>query len=296
MPDSRDTKPMTRENDARLYFVLCADDFALSHGVSRGILAALEAGRLNATSVMTTRPGWPSDAALLRPFHTKADIGLHLNLTLGCPLGAMRFFAPSGQLPQIQRVVAAARWHALPEAEIRREIGRQLDEFEAHLGAPPAFVDGHQHVQILPQIRHWLFDCLEQRGLVGKVWLRNSGDRPRRILLRGIELRKALGLAFLAKSFAQEARLRGFTTNDGFSGFSSFDPCRDYAGDFTRYLAAPGQRHLVMCHPGYCDEELISSDPVTLTRERELGFLLSPRFPEILARHRAKLAPLGNQG
>ena len=42
-------------------FMLCADDYALAPGVSIGILEALSAGRLTATSVMTNRPLWRSD-------------------------------------------------------------------------------------------------------------------------------------------------------------------------------------------------------------------------------------------
>jgi hypothetical protein len=293
MTPVKDETPLPARAAAAYSFVLCADDFALSPGVSRGILAALGAGRLNATSVMTTRPAWARGASALRPYQRAADIGLHLNLTLGRPLGTMRFFAPSGEMPDIGRVLRAAQKGELPEHEIRSEIGRQLDSFVDQFGAPPAFVDGHQHVQILPQIRYWLFDCLEQRGLAGKIWLRNSGDRTRRILRRGVELTKALGITYLARGFAREAHSRGFATNEGFAGFSAFDPCRDFASDFTRYLKAPGTHHLVMCHPGYCDEELVTIDPVTLTRERELSFLLSPMFPAILASHKARLAPLG---
>jgi hypothetical protein len=187
----------------------------------------------------------------------------------------------------------AARKGDLPEQEIRREISRQLDRFVACFGAPPDFVDGHQHVQILPHIRHWLLDALEARGLAGRLWLRNSGDRPSLILGRGVELKKALGVAWLAKGFAREARRRGFIANEGFSGYSRFDPCRDYGADFAAYLRAPGRRHLIMCHPGYCDEELVSADPVTLTRERELSFLLSPAFIRLLDRRGAVLARIG---
>ena len=275
-------------------FCLCADDYALSPGISRGILEALGAGRLSATSVMTTRPFWPKDAHELRQFKTKADIGLHLNLTLGGPLGDMPAFAASGHLPGISRVLKAARRNALPEAEIGQEISRQLDAFCEYFDAVPAFVDGHQHVQVLPQIRAALFACLEEKGFSGKVWLRDSSDRPSRVLRRRVELTKALGIAWLGRGFAREAARRGFVTNDGFSGFSAFDPAHDYAADFARYLRAPGRRHLIMCHPGICDEELVAADPVTLSRERELSFLLSPAFTAMLDRKRARLARLSD--
>jgi predicted glycoside hydrolase/deacetylase ChbG (UPF0249 family) len=155
-------------------------------------------------------------------------------------------------------------------------------------------VDGHQHIQLLPQIRSQLFACLEEKRLSGKVWLRDSSDRPWRILRRGVELRKALEIAWLGRGFAMEASARGYVTNEGFSGFSAFDPAHDYAADFARYLRAPGRRHLIMCHPGYCDEELVAADPVTFSRERELSFLLSPAFTAMLDRNRARLARLSD--
>jgi predicted glycoside hydrolase/deacetylase ChbG (UPF0249 family) len=275
-------------------FCLCADDYALSPGVSRGIVEALSAGRLSATSVLTTRPFWPKGAHELRQFAAKADIGLHLNFTLGSPLGDMPGFAPGGRLPEISHVVKAAWRNELPDAEIGQEISRQLDSFCEYFGATPAFVDGHQHVQLLPQIRSQLFACLEEKRPSGKVWLRDSSDRPRRILQRGAELRKALEIAWLGRGFAKEASARGYATNEGFSGFSAFDPGLDYAAEFARYLRTPGRRHLIMCHPGYCDEELVSADPVTLSRERELNFLLSPAFTAMLDRKRARLARLSD--
>ncbi len=282
--------------DAFFSFSLCADDFALSPGVSRGILEAVAAGRLSAVSVMTTRPSWPEGARALRRFKGAIDIGLHLNLTLGSPLSAMPKFAPSDHLPGVRQLLRAARKSELPEAEIRTEISRQIDGFCDHFGGAPDFVDGHQHVQVLWGVRRWLFETLEAKGFAGKIWLRDSGDHPLRILRRGSELKKALAIAWLARGFAAEARARGFAVNAGFSGFSSFDPCRDYGADFAAYLRAPGPRHLIMCHPGYCDQELASLDPVTLTRERELSFLLSPAFSGLLSEKRAKLARLGASG
>jgi predicted glycoside hydrolase/deacetylase ChbG (UPF0249 family) len=47
-----------------------------------------------------------------------------------------------------------------------------------------------------------------------------------------------------------------------------------------------------MCHPGHVDDELKALDPVTITREQELAFLLSPRMPEMLERRGLKLGRL----
>ncbi|MGP0061145.1 MAG: ChbG/HpnK family deacetylase [Beijerinckiaceae bacterium] len=262
-------------------FCLCADDFALSPSVNRGIVAALAASRLNATSAMTTRPSWPRAARDLAAAGFDADVGLHLNLTLATPLTRMAQFAPS-TFPDIGHILRGAVKGQLPLAEIAQEIEAQIDAFVAAFGGPPDFVDGHQHVQILPGIRQCLFGVLERKGLTGRLWLRNSGDRLARIFARRIEMKKALGLAWLARGFAAEAAAQGFAVNDGFAGYSAFRVEADYGADFARYLMAPGARHLIMCHPGLVDDELAAVDAVTASRETELAFLLSPRFLEVL--------------
>lgn len=271
-------------------FILCADDYAFSPAVSQGILTALAAGRLSATGVMTTRPFWPQAAQALHQHAGTADIGLHLNLTVGAPLTSMLHLAPDGRLPALRPLLALAQAGRLPEAEIQREIEAQLDAFAAGMQRTPDFVDGHQHIQLLPGIRSCLFASLTRRGLAGKTYLRDSSDRLGAIVRRGAQIPKALYVARLARGFAREAAALGFATNVGFAGFSGFDPRADQTRAFGRFLVAPGPRHLVMCHPGHVDDELKGLDPVTGAREAELRFLLSDAFPALLARHGAALA------
>jgi predicted glycoside hydrolase/deacetylase ChbG (UPF0249 family) len=271
---------------------LCADDYGLTYGVSRGIIEALGAGRLSAVSALVTGPRWPALGHELMRRRFDADIGLHLNLTLGKPLGPMPHFAKDGVFPPVRALVRAARKGKLPLQEIRAEIARQLDRFEAVTGRPPDFVDGHQHVQVLPHVRDELLEELAQRGLKGRCWLRDCGDALPRLLARGAQIRKAMILRHLAQGFARDAQLAGFEVNRGFSGFSDFSPGKDYAKQFRSYLRARGPRHLVMCHPGHVDAELWELDPVTVTREQELAFLLSPRFEATLAKKGLRLGRL----
>ncbi len=262
---------------------LCADDYGLTPAVSLGILEAVEAGRLNATGAMTARPHWKTAARDLASLGEAVEAGLHLDLTLGPPLTKMPLLAPRGALPSIGTMIRLAQAGRLPEAEIRAEIGAQIDAFAEHYGAMPAFIDGHQHVHMLPGIRDWLFDEACKRGLAGHIWMRDSTDRLSRILRRRVEAPKAVIVALAGRGFAKAARQRGFVTNEGFAGFSAFDPRRDYAADFSRFLLAPGPRHLIMCHPGRVDGELERLDPATFSREQELEFLLSDRFSDVMA-------------
>lgn len=271
---------------------LCADDYGLSYGVSVGILKALSAGVLTAVSAIVTGARWPAMGRELVRNDPDADLGLHLNLTLGRPLGPMATFAPKGLLPPVNAFVRQSVLGRLPVDEIRAEIDRQLDRFEAVVGRPPDHIDGHHHVHMLKGVREPLLEALVARSLAGRVWLRNAGDAPHRIALRGAHARKALTVRSLGAGFERAAMAQGFKLNDGFAGFSSFRADRDCARAFETYLRAPGRRHLIMCHPGQVDDDLRGQDAVTTTRAQELAYLLSPRLPEILERRHMRLARL----
>ena len=249
---------------------ICADDYALSPAVSRGIRECLAAGRVTATSAMTNRPNWPLAAQELRALPDDFEVGLHLNLTCGAPLEEMPVLAPRGVLPDARGLMRSKA----PQAEIRLEIIRQLQAFHTHMGRWPDFFDGHQHVHVLPNVRAALWQALASLDLKGKLWVRDSSDRLTRILVRGVQVKKALIVKALARGFAQEAKANGFETNDSFSGFSAFDVNGNYAAEFDRYLKAPGKRHLIMCHPGYVDDELRASDTLQEARVKELGYFV----------------------
>jgi len=272
-------------------FVLCADDFGLTAGISHGILELLADGRLSATGAMTNRPHWPVFAPALRAFDGRADLGVHLNLTCGAPLTAMADFAPERRLPGLPRILSQAMLRRLPEHEIAHELTAQLDAFELAMGRAPDFIDGHQHVHGLPGIQPIFLSVIQRRYTVGhRPYVRVCGDRVWRILRRGAFAAKALNVRQLTRGLDRRLANLGFATNDGFAGFSDFNPDGDYARAFASYLAAPGARHLVMCHPGFVDEELPTLDPVLHSRERELEFLASNVFADLC--HAAGMAPV----
>lgn len=264
-------------------FILCADDFAMTEGVSRAILDLLGRGKLTATGVMTNRPHWRRLAPELAAFAGRADLGLHLNLTCAAPLAAMPRLAPTGTLPVLKDVARAAATSPKARAEIAAEISRQLDAFEDALGRPPDFVDGHQHVHVLPGVRRALLDTLARRYPAGALYVRDPADRPTAIRARGVAVGKALVIAGLATGFRAAALKRGLRVNHGFSGVASFDPQRDFAADLARFLIEPGPCHLVMCHPGFVDDELASLDPVVASRPVEhaaiADFVSPPGLP-----------------
>jgi predicted glycoside hydrolase/deacetylase ChbG (UPF0249 family) len=270
---------------------LLADDFALTPAVSAGILALLEHGRLSGTGAMTNRPHWPAFGSILAGI-AGVDLGVHLNFTVGAPLGPMPRLAPAGTLPPLPQVALAAAHPGFPRAEWEAEIARQIDAFVAVTGREPDFIDAHQHVHVLPGLRGALLAVLQRRAGSSRPWLRDPFDTLPRILARGVCVSKAQAVAGLATGFARAARAAGCRTNRGFSGFSSFDPKRSFGIDFKRYLVAPGPRHLVMCHPGGIDDELRQLDPVVATRPLEWAYLDSPMCQADLAQAGCRLTRL----
>lgn len=264
--------------------VLCADDFAMNAGISRAILELAAAGRLSATSVMTNAPAWRDVASDLRQADGRIGCGLHVNLSSGKPLGRMADFAPAGIFPEVGAVIRAALLRRLPLAEIEAEIARQIEAFAGHFGRLPDFVDGHQHVHVLPGIRTALLRCLARPGFRARPWLRDPSDRLGAILARRLSVPKALLVRALAGGFAAEAASQGWRTNRGFSGFSDFAAGRNTGEDFARFLAALGPRPVVMCHPGYVDSGDTEGDDVKEARSRELHYLRSGEFAALLDR------------
>lgn len=254
--------------------ILCADDYALTEGVSRAIGELAAARRLSATSAMVTRPLWRAMAPRLAAHRGHLAVGLHLNLTLGPPAGAMPKLAPAGELPSRNALIVRALVGLLDADEIGDEIDRQLDAFEKGIGFAPDHVDGHEHVHTLPGIRTALLEHISRRYGPTKPLLRVPSDTWGAIRARKRQLAKAAAVRALSLGLAAHAYRLGIPTNAGFSGFSSFDLAIPYEQELAGALLATGPRHIVMCHPGHPDAELASLDPVVQRRRMEYDALM----------------------
>lgn len=277
------TRSLRREQarpTARSGVLVCADDFAMTNGISRAIIELAEANRISATSAITTTSHWFSHATWVARVRSQIAVGLHLNLTLGQPLTAMPTLAPGRRFPGVGLLTMKAMTRRIDREELYAEIDRQFSAFESELGFPPDHVDGHQHVHVLPIIRTVLLEVLIKRYGENpiKPLVRVPTDRLYHALQRGRAQRKAMTLNTLATGFRAAVKHAGFDCNDGFSGVTSFEPTAVEA-DFAAAATNLAPRHMVMCHPGYADEELTRIDPVTDRRQRELEILTQTGFP-----------------
>jgi len=259
--------------------VLIADDYAISPAVSLGIRELAALGRLTGTGVMATMPHWPDEAAALRELHGKVEIGLHITLTDQAPLGPMTRLAPAGKLPSVGRLLAASLARRIPLAEIAGEIERQLDRFEKYFGAMPDFIDGHQHVHVLPGVWPLVRSLFGRRLDPARCWLRDVHDPA--CWRRGMA-GKATLISVLGRPASRRSDVASLRGNRGFSGFYDYEAggLSDFFAPMMRFA---GDGHAMMVHPGHVDEALRRTDSLTDPREEEWRFLSGPDFPTQLA-------------
>lgn len=269
---------------------ICADDYGLAPGVNRAIRQLLDAGRIDATSVMVLPLSF-DDAAIsslraVRENRTTIQIGLHVTLT--APFRAMtgRWLAPNGAFRPVGATLAAALLRRLDATAIESEVDAQLSKFVNAFGRPPDFIDGHQHVHLFPQIRDAVLAVARRRA--PGAWLRQCGRAG--ALARRFSDRKGLLLDILSAGFRRRAAKAGVMMNTSFAGTYQFSGGTNFATLFPRFLDSLSDGGLVMCHPGFVDDELIRLDPLTGLREPEYAYFMTDDFPRMLAEKNIVLA------
>jgi predicted glycoside hydrolase/deacetylase ChbG (UPF0249 family) len=270
---------------------LCADDYGLSPGVNRGIRELIERGRLNATSAMVVGPAIGRDeVSALNDAVAKSPhcaIGLHATLTAPFHPVTMHYrplldglFLPLGKM------LRTSLLRQLDPEIIRSELTAQIAAFTNLFGRAPDYIDGHQHVQIFPQVRDAFVAAV--KASAPNAWVRQSGRiQP---LSQRLNVPKALLLDTLSASFRKRAARAGITFNPGFAGAYDFTGQADFAAMMAGFLDGLPDGGLVMCHPGHVDDILIGLDPFTDQRAREYAFLASDDFSRLLDTNKVTLA------
>lgn len=269
---------------------LCADDYGMSPGVSRGIRDLIANGRLNATSAMVVSPHLTADEVTalqrLNANEKRVAIGLHITLTGPFkPLSAGFTPRRDGAFLPLGEMMRTAMTRQLQPHMLTIEIAAQLERFQKIFGALPDFVDGHQHVQLFPQVRDAFIKTVAE--IAPSAWVRQCG---RANSLRRLHDRKALVLDILSMAFRRRSERQGLATNPAFAGAYDFSPKARFAKIFPRFLTGLPDGGLIMCHPGFVDAELQALDPLTTLREHEFAYFNSDAFPKTLAEHGAALA------
>jgi predicted glycoside hydrolase/deacetylase ChbG (UPF0249 family) len=270
---------------------LCADDYGISEGVNRAIRDLIGRGRLNATSVMVVGAAIGRDeiAALqeIAAGSPRCAIGLHATLTAPFRPLTMHFRpTDGGMFLAFPNMLRAGLLRRLDPEMIHAELTVQLTAFRDLFGRAPDFVDGHQHAQLFPQVRDAFLRAVKEAA--PEAWVRQGGRRQP--LAKRLGAPKALVLDILSSQFRKRAARADIKFNPAFAGAYDFSQKPDFGVLMRQFLDGLPEGGLVMCHPGFVDEVLVSLDPLTTQREAEHAFLGGADFPPLLAANNVTLA------
>lgn len=259
--------------------IISADDYAQTTAIDRGILALVEQGRLTAFSCLVLSPRWPEAAKQVIPdIRSKADVGLHLDFT---------------QYPQVTRsrlplLIIKSLARSLPRKAIRASIITQLNHFEDALGTPPDYIDGHQHVHQLPQIRDELVDVMSHRYRHNMPWLRIARPPASDGLKAGII--GALGGTALAR-LARKHGIRHTRYLLGVYGFTG--NASDYGEKLANWLSVAARQKVpcaLMCHPALEDGVTADNlqDPIYQARLNEYHIFSNDALPGLMDKYQVR--------
>jgi chitin disaccharide deacetylase len=269
---------------------LCADDYGISPGVNRAIRELIERGRLNATSVMVVGPAIGRDevAHLEEAAAKNAGTAIGLHVTLTAPFRPLTMhFRPldGGMFLSFPKLLLASLARRLDPEIVHEELKVQLAAFGKVFGRVPDFVDGHQHVQLYPQLRDAFLAAV--KDIAPTAWVRQGGRKGS--LSERLTTPKAFLLDTLSAQFRSRAARAGIAFNPGFAGAYDFSRQPDFGQLMQQFVDGLPEHGVVMCHPGFVDDVLVSLDPLTVQRENEHAFLGGEDFPRLLAANNVTL-------
>jgi predicted glycoside hydrolase/deacetylase ChbG (UPF0249 family) len=167
--------------------ILHADDFGMNAAVTDGILRGFDEGLLTSTSLLSNAPdaaraldGWQKLELRRREGGLKSaprrkrlddpaaafDLGVHLNLTQGRPITGSRFpgelLGENGAFPGVFALFRRLRRASRPSLlRVEEELVAQA-QFMLDHGHRPTHLNGHQYVELLPQIGPMVMSVLER--------------------------------------------------------------------------------------------------------------------------------------
>lgn len=244
--------------------IVCAAEYGLGTGICHAILDLIDMERISAIAVLPNGPAWRAEGRALVAQREAVGIGLMLELgDARSPLAAVSYILRTSR------------------AEIARDIARQIAAFHDVAGRAPDFVTSRFGFHSWPMARAALFLALERLHLP-TLWLCDPWERPGAILRRGRAKWRAGTASALATGFRHQARWYGYTVNRGYGGFVQEVNAYPVRHDFERYCQYLGPAPMVVCRPGYPDDAIAVHDKLADRRMRELMYLSSTRYTDML--------------
>lgn len=280
------------------YLIVNADDFGLTPGVNRAILEGHRRGIITSTTLMVNMPAF-EEAVELAKSSPSLGVGLHFNITQGSPVSPAErvrsIIDRSGNFPGTTTALLMRNLSGrLERSEVENELRAQIERMLA-AGIRPTHIDTHKHSHAIPIVLDAIIDVARDYGIPAVRKLRQPFD-----VGTGMPSIKVLTQAFGAAAVGalcrlQERRLEssGLTLTSAFYGISRtgfWD--REWLLDVIANL--PEGTSELMCHPGYDDSDLRSSQTrLTSSRQAELEILTDETVSRAISDHGIGLVHYG---
>lgn len=271
--------------------IVNADDFGLTESVNRGIVVAHREGILTSTSLLANGLAFDEAIASSRQL-PHLSVGVHLNISGGTPI------SPAGRIPSLLN--ERGQLHFSPLRIWFRILGGQISledirsEFRAQIlkvfdaGLTPTHVDGHLHIQVLPQLAAIVIDLAREFGIRHVRCPAENLEATVPLLWKfeaaGIPALERAAIAFAVTSFArplkEQLSKNGLVSSDAFYGLihTGFLDAKMLAA--LLHLVPEGTTEL-MCHPGYRSSALESlGGKLVRSREAEVLALTAREIKE----------------
>ena len=264
--------------------IINADDAGIDKGRNEGIFRCVEQGVVGSVSVIVKQNGWKDIKERIKK-GTKAGIGFHFNLTAGGPLvkGHQTIAQNDAQFFSKFELFKKAMAGELNPTEVERELATQLEVFN-QIGVPPAHIDGHNHVHLLPGVREGFLKIIEKGSWVRLPWERGKPQDPPRDETPEMIYNTARRLVRALNYFSQEAKnfwQDKFRYVDDFTG-TEVTPSPSMEGFKQAVEGLQGEICELMCHPGgEAGRDAVSFSRLA-ERRKETQILTAREFKEFL--------------
>uniref|UniRef100_A0A8B9IVN3 Carbohydrate deacetylase n=1 Tax=Amazona collaria TaxID=241587 RepID=A0A8B9IVN3_9PSIT len=148
--------------------IVTGDDFGYCPRRNQGIVDCFLAGAVSNVSLLVNGSAAADAAELARRYNI--PIGLHANLSEGSPVCEVlktnsSLLNQDGFFHGKMGFRTALSKGLLNMSEVKQELKAQVELFHELTGHLPPHMDGHQHVHVLPEVRHIFAEVLEEYGI-----------------------------------------------------------------------------------------------------------------------------------
>lgn len=128
--------------------IVNGDDFGITHACNIAIIDCFQQGIMTSTSMMTNMP-YAKEAAKLWEEHPQLSVGLHLNLTVGFPLGK-GLKTICNEEGSFHKRILNIKSEDIDVEEMRRECQMQMDKFIELTNRIPDHINSHHGIERIP--------------------------------------------------------------------------------------------------------------------------------------------------